>query len=219
MARDNYAPRQFLRLGDRLAFSNGLIALAAAAAITYAAFHGHTDALIPLYAVGVFLAFTLSQTGMVVHWWRRRGAHWRKSIAFNGLGALLSALVGLTAGVTKFTEGAWVVLVPIPLLIATCLKIHRYYDTVREAVSLNAPAVRRGIIPACQESEATRRRSGTSSSSQSLDFIWPISARSLTSRRSLCRSAPCISRPTRTKLHAFVMSGMCGATMFGLKQS
>jgi hypothetical protein len=117
MARDNYAPRLFLRIGDRLAFSNGIIALAAAAAIAYAAFHGHTEALIPLYAVGVFLAFTLSQTGMVVHWWRRRGVHWRKSIAFNGLGALLSALVGLTAGVTKFTEGAWVILISIPLLL------------------------------------------------------------------------------------------------------
>ncbi|HEV7451327.1 MAG TPA: APC family permease [Pseudonocardiaceae bacterium] len=155
MAHDNYAPRLFLRVGDRLAFSNGIIALAAAAAITYAAFHGHTDALIPLYAVGVFVAFTLSQTGMVVHWLRRRGAHWRKSIAFNGLGALLSALVGLTAGVTKFTEGAWVILIAIPLLIATCLKIHRYYDTVRKAVSLHAPAVSRGIIPAGQESEET----------------------------------------------------------------
>ncbi|HEX4101959.1 MAG TPA: APC family permease [Pseudonocardiaceae bacterium] len=157
MARDNYAPRLFLRIGDRLAFSNGIIALAAAAAIAYAAFHGHTAALIPLYAVGVFLAFTLSQTGMVVHWWRRRGAHWRKSIAFNGVGALLSALVGLTAGVTKFTEGAWVILISIPLLMATCLRIHRYYDTVRKAVALHPlPAARsRQIIPVGEESEET----------------------------------------------------------------
>ena len=157
MARDNYAPRLFLRIGDRLAFSNGIIALAAAAAIAYAAFHGHTEALIPLYAVGVFLAFTLSQTGMVVHWWRRRGAHWRKSIAFNGVGALLSALVELTAGVTKFTEGAWVILISIPLLMATCLRIHRYYDTVRKAVALHPlpAATSRRIIPVGEESEET----------------------------------------------------------------
>jgi amino acid transporter len=226
MARDHYAPRLFLRIGDRLAFSNGIIALAAAAAITYAAFHGHTEALVPLYAVGlyavgVFLAFTLSQTGMVVHWWRRRGAHWRKSIAFNGLGALLSALVGLTAGVTKFTQGAWVVLVAIPLLIATCLKIHRYYDTVRKAVSLHPlPAAVSGrIIPAGQGNEETPEEIRHL-------IIVPVSRLHLASLRALAYAASfalpiCAVHlaPDKTKPNGSAMSGTCGATMFGLKQS
>ncbi len=91
MARNGHAPRVCLRLGDRLAFSNGTIALAIAAAMLFAVFAGRTDALIPLYAVGVFVAFTFSQAGMVVHWWRRREEHWRKSMVLNALGAALSA--------------------------------------------------------------------------------------------------------------------------------
>ncbi|MCW2898006.1 MAG: amino acid permease-associated region, partial [Streptosporangiaceae bacterium] len=139
MARDCYAPRRFLHMGDRLAFSNGIIALAVSAAVIFIAFHGRTESLIPLYAVGVFLAFTLSQTGMVVHWWRNRGAHWRKSIAFNSIGALASGLVLFTAGITKFTEGAWVVIIGIPLLIVTSLRIHHHYETVRNALALRPP--------------------------------------------------------------------------------
>ncbi len=98
LARDQYAPRLFLRMGDRLAFSNGIILLSVAATVIYVAFGGQTDPLIPLFAVGVFLAFTLSQAGMVVHWWRRRDAHWRKSLFFNATGCLLSAIVFITAG-------------------------------------------------------------------------------------------------------------------------
>jgi amino acid transporter len=93
MARNGHAPRLFLRLGDRLAFSNGIIALAVAAAILFAVFAGRTGALIPLYAVGVFVAFTFSQAGMVVHWGRRRGEHWRRSMLLNTAGAALSAIV------------------------------------------------------------------------------------------------------------------------------
>ena len=109
LARDYQAPRLFLRLGDRLAFSNGIVVLSLAAAVIYVAFAGETTPLIPLYAVGVFLAFTLSQAGMVVHWRRHRDdAHWRRSMYFNGTGAVMSAVVFITAGVTKFTSGAWV---------------------------------------------------------------------------------------------------------------
>jgi amino acid transporter len=88
MARDCHAPRIFLRLGDRLAFSNGIVALAVAAGAVFVAFQGRTGSLIPLYAVGVFLAFTLSQTGMVLHWWRRRDPGWHKSLALNGAGEI-----------------------------------------------------------------------------------------------------------------------------------
>jgi amino acid transporter len=137
MARNNHAPRLFLRLGDRLAFSNGTIALAIAAAALFAGFKGSTAALIPLYAVGVFVAFTLSQTGMVVHWWNRREAHWRKSILMNALGAALSAIVFVTAAVTKFGEGAWAALLLISLLVFVAWRIHHHYDGVRRALALH----------------------------------------------------------------------------------
>ena len=131
MARDGYVPRRFLHMGDRLAFNNGLMALAVAAAVILVAFRGHTESLIPLFAVGVFLAFTLSQAGMVVHWLRKRGPHWRKRLTLNAAGTLLSGVVLLTAAITKFTEGAWVVVIAVPLLILVALRVRRHYDMVR----------------------------------------------------------------------------------------
>jgi amino acid transporter len=136
MARDGHAPRLFLRLGDRLAFSNGMIALAIAAAALLIGFEGRTAALIPLYAVGVFIAFTLSQSGMVVHWWRRRGEHWRKSMLLNAVGAALSAIVFVIAAVTKFSEGAWVALLSMALLVILSWRIRCHYDSVRRALAL-----------------------------------------------------------------------------------
>jgi amino acid transporter len=157
MARDCYAPRRFLHMGDRLAFSNGIIALAVTAAVIFVAFHGRTESLIPLYAVGVFLAFTLSQTGMVVHWWLNRGTHWRKSIAFNAAGALASGIVLFTAGITKFTEGAWIVVIGIPLLIVTSLRIRHHYETVRNALALRPPTEQAaGTAPAQAPVDFTR---------------------------------------------------------------
>jgi amino acid transporter len=137
LARDRYAPRIFLRMGDRLAFSNGIILLSATAAAIFVAFAGKTEPLIPLYAVGVFLAFTLSQSGMVVHWWRLREEHWRHSLFFNATGGLLSALVFITAAVTKFTAGAWVALLAITLFTVTALRIRKHYDRVAEAIALH----------------------------------------------------------------------------------
>jgi amino acid transporter len=141
LARDYQAPRLFLRMGDRLAFSNGIIALSVAAVIIFAGFGGRTAPLIPLYAVGVFLAFTLSQSGMVVHWWRLRDPHWRRSLAINGTGALLSAIVFLTAGITKFTEGAWVSLLVVVGFVTVATAIRRHYETVAQAVALHPRAV------------------------------------------------------------------------------
>jgi hypothetical protein len=138
MARDFQAPRSFLRIGDRLTFSHGIIALSITAAAIYAAFHGNTEALIPLYAVGVFLAFTMSQSGMVVHWWRNRDEpHWRRSLAFNAMGAVLSGLVFITAAVTKFAAGAWVAVLAIGLVIAIALRIRRHYDRARRQLTLH----------------------------------------------------------------------------------
>jgi amino acid transporter len=141
LARDLYAPRIFLRMGDRLAFSNGMILLAVAAGAIFVAFAGKTAPLIPLFAVGVFLAFTMSQAGMVVHWWRRRDARWRRSLAFNATGGFLSAVVFITAAVTKFTAGAWVAVVAIGLFILVALRIRRHYGLAAAATALRSDRV------------------------------------------------------------------------------
>jgi amino acid transporter len=135
MARDSYVPRQFLRMGDRLAFSNGILVLAIPAAVIYVAFDGQTQPLIPLFAIGVFLAFTLAQSAMVVHWWRHRAARWRSALATNLVGATLSALVVLIAATTKFTEGAWVVVVLVPLIVLACRRVHAHYVLARAALT------------------------------------------------------------------------------------
>ncbi len=135
MARDSYVPRLFLRMGDRLAFSNGILVLAVPAAVIYAAFEGRTEPLIPLFAIGVFLAFTLAQSGMVAHWWRHRERGWRPALATNLLGAILSGAVVLIAAITKLAEGAWVVVVLVPLIIVACRRVHAHYVSAREALT------------------------------------------------------------------------------------
>ena len=128
MARDRYAPMAFLRMGDRLAFTAGIVVLAVPAAIVYAAFNGQTEPLIPLFAIGVFVAFTLAQSGMVAHWWHHREHGWQRALAINLVGAVLSGAVAIIAAVTKFAEGAWLVIVLIPLIVLACLWIHRHYQ-------------------------------------------------------------------------------------------
>ena len=136
LARDRYAPRQFRTLGDRLVFSNGILILAGLAAALIVIFGGDTHALIPLYAVGVFISFTLSQSGMVRHWLTDGGAGWRWRLGVNGLGALVTGAVTVVIAVTKFTHGAWIVVFLIPLLVLGFRAIHRHYDTVAEELSL-----------------------------------------------------------------------------------
>jgi amino acid transporter len=136
LARDRYAPRQFRTLGDRLVFSNGILILAGLAATLIVVFGGDTHALIPLYAVGVFISFTLSQTGMVRHWLTEGGPGWRWRLGVNGLGALVTGAVTVVIAVTKFTHGAWIVVFLIPLLVLGFRAIHRHYDTVAEELSL-----------------------------------------------------------------------------------
>ena len=131
MARDRYAPTAFLRMGDRLAFTAGIVVLAVPAAILYAAFNGQTEPLIPLFAVGVFVAFTLAQSGMVAHWWHHREHRWQRALAINLVGAVLSGAVAIIAAVTKFTEGAWLVVVLIPLIVLACLRIHSHYQSAQ----------------------------------------------------------------------------------------
>lgn len=136
LARDRYAPRQFATQGDRLVFSNGIIILAALAALLIIVFRGETHALIPLYAVGVFISFTLSQAGMVRHWLVERGRGWTWRLAINGVGATVTGVVTLVIAVSKFTHGAWIVVLVIPLLVLTCLTIHRHYMEVADQLSL-----------------------------------------------------------------------------------
>jgi amino acid transporter len=136
LSRDRYAPRQFGTLGDRLVFSNGILILGSLAALLLAIFRGETHALIPLYAVGVFLSFTLSQAGMVRHWLTAAGSGWRWRLAVNGTGAVVTGLVTLVIAATKFTHGAWMVVVLIPVLVAAFKAVRRHYDAVATELSL-----------------------------------------------------------------------------------
>ncbi|WP_241825707.1 APC family permease [Micromonospora sp. CB01531] len=140
MARNGHAPRRFLHLGDRLSFNNGLVALAVAAALIFVAFGGHTASLIPLYAVGVFLAFTLSQAGMVVHWRRHRDRGWRRRLVVNAVGATLSGLVLVTAAIGKFAQGAWLVVIAVPTLVLLSRGIHRHYARLDDNLALHQPS-------------------------------------------------------------------------------
>jgi amino acid transporter len=127
LARDRFFPRQFVNLGDRLVYSNGIVVLAAVAAALIAVFHANVDSLIHLYVLGVFTAFTLSQTGMVRYWTRRREPGWRRRALVNGIGAATTGLVLAIVVWTKFREGAWAVIVAVPLRVLGFYGIRRHY--------------------------------------------------------------------------------------------
>jgi amino acid transporter len=152
VARDRYLPRQFMNQGDRLAFSNGIIVLSLLAAVLIVAFAGDTHALIPLYMIGVFVSFTLSQAGMVVKWRRERQAGWRSSALVNGFGAVLTGVVLVVVAITKFAEGAWIIVALIPLLVLHFRSVRRHYDGVAAQLSLKGwtappPRPSRVIVP------------------------------------------------------------------------
>lgn len=146
MARDGFLPRQLSILGDRLVFSNGIILLSAVAALLVIIFKGEVNAIIPLYAVGVFTSFTLSQAGMVVRWLRLKTRGWQASMLMNGIGALATLVVLTVIILTKFVAGAWLVVVAIPLLVTLFMLISRHYQYVAERLSTNDLAPR-GYIP------------------------------------------------------------------------
>jgi amino acid transporter len=135
IARDGYLPRQFANRGDRLVFSNGILFLAGASIALIVAFGGITNALIPLYAVGVFTSFTLSQAGMVRHHQRLREPGWRKGLTVNAVGACATLLVLLIVGITKFAVGAWVPIVVIPMIIAFFKFVRGHYGRVGAALA------------------------------------------------------------------------------------
>src|SRR5215467_9830746 len=130
LARDKFLPGQFAFRGDRLAFSIGIVFLAILAILLVIVFDGTTVLLLNLYAVGVFMSFTLSQGGMVLHWWRLRREHkgWLRSMILNGLGAFTTLLVVLIIAISKFLEGAWIVIILIPVLVLGFVAIHRHYQ-------------------------------------------------------------------------------------------
>ena len=136
LARDRFVPRQFANQGDRLVFSNGILILSGFAILLIVVFQGDTHALLPLYAIGVFISFTLSQGGMVLRWLRLREKGWHWRVWVNGVGALVTGIVLLTLTVTKFVEGAWIVVVVIPILVATFVIMHRHYAEVAHELSL-----------------------------------------------------------------------------------
>ena len=130
LARDGLMPRQFMNRGDRLVFSNGIIGLTVAAIAVVLIFKGQTHSMIPLYAVGVFMSFTLSQSGMVIHWFRLKNTGWQRRAAMNGFGATLTAVVSVVIVIVKFTHGAYLVVAAVPLLVGIFYVVRRHYDRV-----------------------------------------------------------------------------------------
>ncbi len=137
MARDGYLPRQFSNRGDRLVFSNGVVMLTVVAAALIVIFDGDTHALIPLYAVGVFTSFTLSQASMVRRWLRLRPPRWPWRVAISTLGATTTGTVLVVVAATKFLDGAWIVIALIAVLILTLVAIRRHYEDVAGQLSLD----------------------------------------------------------------------------------
>ena len=141
LASDGFLPRQLTGLGDRLVFANGIVLLAVATGAMIVLFGGDTHALIPLFAVGVFLAFTLSQAGMVIHWRRDGQKGWKLKAFINGIGAVVTAVTLVVVGTSKFIEGAWLTILLIPLIVAVFLQIRAHYRQVAEQLSM------RGLPP------------------------------------------------------------------------
>jgi amino acid transporter len=140
LARDGFVPRQFANRGDRLAYSNGILILTVLSVSLLVVFHGETHALIPLYAVGVFLSFTLKQGSMVRYWTRRRQPGWVSGASVQVVGATVTGLVMVIIAVTKFAHGAWIVVVLIPMLVVGFVTVRRHYDQVARQLSID-PAV------------------------------------------------------------------------------
>jgi len=136
LARDRFIPRQFANQGDRLVFSNGILILAGLAVLLLVAFAGDTHSLLPLYAVGVFVSFTLSQASMVRRWLRLKEEGWWWRLWISGIGALVTGVVMVTIAATKFRDGAWIVVALVPILVGAFLTVHRHYGAVSQQLSL-----------------------------------------------------------------------------------
>ncbi|HBN08339.1 MAG TPA: amino acid permease [Cyanobacteria bacterium UBA8530] len=136
LAADRFLPRQFIFRGDRLAFSTGIIALGVLGGLLLLVVHADVHLLIPLYAVGVFLSFTFSQSGMFKRWWTLREPGWQQGMIINGIGALVTGMVTLLVAITKFTHGAWMILVLLPMFVILFKGIRSHYDRVKAQLFL-----------------------------------------------------------------------------------
>jgi amino acid transporter len=148
VARDNRLPHAFALRGDRLVFANGIWALAIMSGALLVALRGNTEALLPMFAIGVFTGFTLAQAGLVFHWRKARPARWRHRAVINGTGAVVTGAATLILLGTKFVEGAWVVVVAIPLFMLLFRRIHTYYELVEREIGL-------GAVPPCPKGRRT----------------------------------------------------------------
>ncbi len=154
VAREGFLPRQLTALGDRLVFANGIVLLSIGTGALIFLFNADTHALVPLFAIGAFLAFTLSQSGMVAHWRRARGRNWRVKVIVNGLGAFATGAALIVIGVSKFAEGAWITVVVIPLIVTIFYRIRGHYREVGKQLtlrglppSLKPPPPQRIVVP------------------------------------------------------------------------
>lgn len=136
ISKDDFLPRQFRNRGERLSFSNGIVFLSIFAIILIIVFNSDVSKLIGLYAVGVFISFTLSQFGMFIRWLKKKGKHWHIKAAINGLGAFITLIVVFIVGITKFTEGAYIVIIVIPILMIFMLRIKRHYFAVGKQLKI-----------------------------------------------------------------------------------
>ncbi|NJD01882.1 MAG: APC family permease [Ruminiclostridium sp.] len=136
MAREGYVPRQLSMRGDRLSFSNGIFALSAFSILLIIIFRANVSSLIGLYAIGVFISFTLSQSGMFLKWWRERGGNWITKALINGFGACVTAVVVIIIAIAKFNEGAYIVVIVVPILILLMTKVKKHYSAVREQLRI-----------------------------------------------------------------------------------
>ncbi len=150
LAKDGYLPHQFSQLGDRLVYSNGMLVLALVTGVLIVVFNGDSHALIPLFAVGVFIAFTLSQAGMVAHWFRQHDRHWQIKALINGLGAVTTTVTLFVVAISKFAEGAWIVLLLIPIIVLGFRLISNHYREVARELTL------RGLPPSLRPLGAPR---------------------------------------------------------------
>ena len=151
-AGDNFMPKQLTTRGHRLVFSNGILALAAAASVLVVITGAQVSKLIPLYAIGVFTSFTLSQAGMTKHHWTKREQGWRKGMVINGIGCVLSFVVDIVIAVTKFTQGAWFIIILVPVMVALLVRLNRQYEAEAEELehearaAAAAPVLRRHVV-------------------------------------------------------------------------
>ncbi len=144
VAADSFLPRALTFRGDRLGYSNGMIVLAALSTLLIEVFNAQTNALIPLYAIGVFVAFTVAQVGLTKRWLRVKGKNWTVKAAINSFGAVVTALVAVIFAVTKFTGGAWIVLIVLPLLILTAVTIRKHYNQIANELRIDLRTMRPG---------------------------------------------------------------------------